>query len=254
MAQIFYYDSVDLFNATTTDGTVDNGGISQPTFTASSSLVNEERALDQSISTEITSFAQNDALQINLGSAKSIDFFAVYFTASEADDLRYGYDTASSGQLDASSAITATFSPGWTVNHIGTTTKQYWYAIAAGSGGLVGLSEIIIGQRLEFEFHPDIGTIEKDTFATTTKRSMGGQEYGVRLHEPISDFKLNFANISSTFKTSLISMQDDVQDFKKFIWYDETNYHYVKLTQPIEFTEVAFERFSASINLRQQLN
>ena len=49
-------------------------------------------------------------------------------------------------------------------------------------------------------------------------------------------------------------MQDDVQDFKKFIWYDETNYHYVKLTQPIEFTEVAFERFSASINLRQQLN
>ena len=81
MAQKFYYDSVDILNATLNDGTVALNG--SESFSDSSSLISEERAVDQSISTVITGWEENDALQFNLGSAKAVDFMAVYFNLAE---------------------------------------------------------------------------------------------------------------------------------------------------------------------------
>jgi len=49
-------------------------------------------------------------------------------------------------------------------------------------------------------------------------------------------------------------MSDAVQDYKKFIYYDETSYNYVRMTKPMEFTEVAPDIFSTSMSLREQLS
>ena len=99
MAKTFYYDSVGLLESTLNDGTF--APITNPTFSDASTITNEERAVDQSISTAMTSFGINDALQFNLGSAKAIDFIGVNFTASDTDNLELWYDTAASGVLEA---------------------------------------------------------------------------------------------------------------------------------------------------------
>ena len=54
-------------------------------------------------------------------------------------------------------------------------------------------------------------------------------------------------------KTSLEGVRDSVQDHKKFIYYDETDYHYVRMVSPMDFTEVAYQRYSTNIKLREQL-
>ena len=251
MAQKFYYDSVDILNATLNDGTVAFSGTES--FADGTTLTNEERAVDQSISTVIADWAENDALQFDLGSAKAVDFMAIYFNAAESDDIRLGYDDAATGNVAADIEAFTSCVVGWNVVEFSEQSYRYWVVSAKDAGGLAGITEIILGSKLEFESHPDIVITEVDSFGTTINKSMGGQEYGVKIHEPITEFTLKFANMSATHKASLISMQDDIQNFKKFIWYDETTYHWVKLVNPIQFTEVAFERYSASIKLRQQL-
>ena len=49
-------------------------------------------------------------------------------------------------------------------------------------------------------------------------------------------------------------MQDDIKgEAKKFVWYDGTTHHWVRLDKPMTFTEIADGRFSTSITLRQQI-
>ena len=252
MAQKFYYDSVDILGSTLNDGTVSLSGTE--IFADAASLTNEERAVDQSITTAITDWAENDALQFDLGSAKTVSFVAVYFNAAEADTLVLSYDDAATGNSQADNAITADFSVGWNVTEFSPASKRYWFISAKTAGGLVGITEVILGAYLEFSINPDIGISEQEIFGTAVNRSAGGVEYAVKKHNPISTWTLNFANISSTFKTNLQSMEAEVQDYKKFLWYDETNYHYVRLESPIKYTEVAYQRYSASISLREQLS
>ena len=59
--------------------------------------------------------------------------------------------------------------------------------------------------------------------------------------------------VMSMQKTALEALNANIQDWKKFIYYDDTNYHYVRLVNPIEFTEVAPNVFSANVSLREQL-
>ena len=126
--------------------------------------------------------------------------------------------------------------------------------IESQEGGFAGLTEIIIGTKLEFENEPDIGIATQEIFGTDLNTSLGGVEYANKRHEPKTTFQLNFSNISQTFKNNLVSFEQDVTNFKKFVYYDDSTYHYVRLDSPIKFTEVAFQRFSASLKLREQLS
>ena len=255
MAKTFYYDSVDILNSTLNDGTVTYSGTEG--FNDGTTLTNEERAVDQSVSTAITAWAENDALQFDLGSAKSVDFIAVYFNAAEADDIRLSYDNASSGQTAADIDSFSSCSVGWNVDEFSSQSYQYWIVSALTAGGLVGITEIILGAKLAFDMNPDIGIGEQEIYGTDIQRSIGGVEYGTKSHEPISTISMNFSSIPSSFKTSLQSMEADVQDFKKFV-YSENGvsgpFHYVRLNGPISYSEVAYQRFSASFTLREQLS
>ena len=247
MAKTFYYDSNDIFNATLNDGS-----LSSSNFADGTTITNEERATDQSIATAVTAFTIGDLLLVDYGSAVINDFAALYFTELNSTDvtIRDSDDgTATSVNTTQSSNLVA----GWNVIHLTSESHRYWL-LQAGNGTLTGLTEMILGARLEFSINPDIGISEQEIFGTAVNRSAGGVEYAVKKHNPISTWTLNFANISSTFKASLQSMEAEVQDYKKFLWYDETNYHYVRLESPIKYTEVAYQRYSASISLREQLS
>jgi len=257
MAKTFYYDSVGLLESTINDGTYANPSGGVYTFSDAATITNEERAVDQSITTAMTSFAVNDALQFNLGSAKAVDFIGVNFTAVDTDNLELWYDTSSSGALEAKSvAMTASFPVGWTFSEFTSAAKQYWTLVAI-NGTITGLSEVIIGSKLAFEVNPDIGIAEQEIFGTDINTSIGGVEYAVKRHDPKSTISMNFGNISETFKNNLQTFESHVQNYKKFIYSEDGttgNFHYVRLDAPIQFQEVAFQRYSASLILREQLS
>jgi len=257
MAKTFYYDSVGLLESTINDGTYANPSGGVYTFSDAATITNEERAVDQSISTAMTSFAVNDALQFNLGSAKAVDFIGVNFTAADTDNLELWYDTSASGALEAKSvAMTASFPVGWTFSEFTSAAKQYWTLVAI-NGTITGLSEVIIGSKLAFEVNPDIGIAEQEIFGTDINTSIGGVEYAVKRHDPKSTISMNFGNISETFKNNLQTFENHVQNYKKFVYSEDGttgNFHYVRLDAPIQFQEVAFQRYSASLILREQLS
>ena len=125
------------------------------------------------------------------------------------------------------------------------------------SGGLVGLTEVILGKKLAFEINPDVGIGEQEIFGTDINTSIGGVEYAVKRHEPKSTRSMNFGNISETFKNNLQTMESHVQNYKKFVYSEDGTtgaFHYVRLDSPIKIQEVAFQRYSASFTLREQLS
>ena len=258
MAKTFYYDSVGLLESTITEGAYSTGTGNVISFVAGESIVNPEATIDQSILVAPTGWANQEIAQYNLSSAKAVDFLAVYFNAEETDDIDFEFDSASSGISDGESVgATDTFSTGWTVFEFTEQTKQYWRLISKSAGGITGLTEIIFGKKLQFEINPDLGISESEKFGTDLNTSIGGVQYAVKRHEPIQTITLTFSSISSTFKTSLQSMQDEVQDYKKFLYSEDGTsgtLHYVRLGKPIDFKEVSVNRFSCTINLVEQLS
>tara|TARA_R100000655_G_scaffold55026_2_gene93010 strand:+ start:4359 stop:5135 length:777 start_codon:yes stop_codon:yes gene_type:complete len=258
MAKTFYYDSVGLLESTIAEGSYSTGTGNVVSFSAGESIVNPEATIDQSLLVAPTGWANTEIAQYTLDSAKAVDFLAVYFNVDEADDVDFEFDSASSGMSDGEAVgATDTFSKGWTVFEFSEQTKQYWRIISKGAGGIVGLTEVIFGKKLQFEVNPDVGISEIETFGTTLNTSIGGIEYAVKRHEPKTNITFNFGNISETFKNSLQSMESAVQNHKKFIYSEDGTtgaFHYVRLASPIQFTEVSFNRFSASISLIEQIS
>jgi|9_EtaG_2_1085328.scaffolds.fasta_scaffold00711_22 hypothetical protein len=260
MAKTFYYDSVGLSEASTADGATITviSGVNVYSDTGDT-ITNENRINDQNISLPITGWANGEILQIDLGSSKSADFLAVFFNVQEADDMALQISASDTGLGSGEPlSLTASFTGNsWNVSHFGETSSQYWRIVADSSGGLVGLTEAIIGKRLEFEINPDLGISESEKFGTDVNTSIGGIQYGIKRHEPIKTTTLTFSSISSTFKSSLQAMQDEIQDYKKFIYSEDGTtgpFHYVRLGKPIDFKEVSVNRFSCTINLLEQLS
>tara|TARA_R100000657_G_scaffold14948_1_gene10401 strand:- start:25 stop:777 length:753 start_codon:yes stop_codon:yes gene_type:complete len=250
MAKKFYYDSVNLLDATITAGT-----LSGTTFsTSASAITNEHFINDQSIGQAVSSFGLNDAIRIDFGSAKAITDVLTHnnSTSDETDNLIIYYNSSAS-DIGSAFAINETSPPGWDLVSASSQSARYWY-IRSSEGTHAGLTEVILGVPLEFENEPDIGIATQEIFATDLNTSLGGVEYANKRHEPKTTFQLNFSNISETFKNNLVSFEQDVTNFKKFVYYDDSSYHYVRLDSPIKFTEVAFQRFSASLKLREQLS
>ena len=251
MAKKFYYDTMGITEATITAGT-----FSSDTFSPSSSAITNEHYInDQSIGQAVTGFNDEDTIRIDFGSNQTASDIILYNkgTTTEFNDLFiYNSDSATSS-LSPIIGLGSMVS-GWDADELGSTSsKRYWF-LRSEDGDFDNLSEVILGVPLTFENEPDIGIATQEIFGTDLNTSLGGVEYANKRHEPKTTFQLNFSNISQTFKNNLVSFEQDVTNFKKFVYYDDSSYHYVRLDSPIKFTEVAFQRFSASLKLREQLS
>jgi len=245
MAKTFYYSPS---TPTITDGTIASG-----TFTSSDSIVNEHRVNDDSIASAPTSINSNDAIRFDFGEAKTMDFMALYFTAGETDNVTvYDSDDGSAVTFNASRA--ATFNEGWTIISLAEESHRYWYIHFASAGTFDYLAEVIIGNKYEFDVEPDIGNTLGEEYGTDIMTSYGGQEYANKRHEPKTTWDWNWSFVTASMKTSLESLNSSVQDHKKFVYYDETSYNYVRMTKPMAFNEVAYNVFSTSISLKEQLS
>ena len=249
MAKAFYYDSGSLLEATVNDGT-----LSSNNFSDADTMTNEERLIDQSIATAVSGFGNTDAFKITFSTSTTLDFIALYFTSAETDNLSFQREVATNTYTSVSN-ISTDFVVGWNISEFSSASSENW--IISPTGDIANLTEIITGSKLEFEINPDIGILESDNFGVDLTKSLGGVQYALKRHNPIQTITLSFSSISNTFKTSLQSMQDDVQNFKKFIYSENGTtgpFHYVRLEKPMQFKEVSSQRFSVNISLIEQLS
>ena len=249
MAKSFIYDSIGL-----SESAVKAGTYSATTFTpAEAQITDEHRVIDQSIGSVITSFDDGDAIRFDLGSSQTANVLAVNFNGAEADQFKIhtGASATAMGSAILDDDFDVDSDGGWDVFTV-SGSGRYWF-LTCPDDTFLNMTEVIIGTKYDFDANPDINNEFGEEFNTDINISYGGDEYACKRHEPKTTWSWNWPNISSSMKTSLEGVRDSVQDYKKFLYYDETSYHYVRMTEPMDFTEVAYQRYSTNIKLREQL-
>jgi len=260
MARSFIYDNVGFSEATLQAGSFVQTGDSFA-FTANSALIsNLERLQDQNISVSLgVGWIRYEVVQVDLGSQKSPDTIATYHqTVAENNQLLiYASDSATSWVTDDYIATTSGTLPidTWTVANMPVTNKRYIYIYNGTNDNYANISEMIIGTKYDFAVNPELNAKTGEEFGTDIITSYGGNEYANKRHEPKTTWDWNWSHILSTQKTALEDLNASVQDWKKFIYSeDATTHHYVRMTKPVTFTEVAPNVFSANMSLREQLS
>ena len=262
MARQFIYDSVGYSEATVKSGTFAGGGTTKTFIPNTATIADIERINDQNISVAVpfSSWQQYDTVQIDLGSQQSPNCIALYHTGADTNDLLVyasNSDTSwvASGTPNDYIDTLSTDHPAndWNVFDVTITNKQYIYIYNGTANNYDYLSEMIIGKKYTFDVNPELNSKIGEQYGTDIITSYGGNEYANKRHDPKTTWDFSFSHILSDQKTAFEELNANVQDWKKFIYYDDTNYHYVRLTKPIDFTEVAPSVFSANVSLREQL-
>jgi len=249
MAKSFIYDSIGFSESTVTAGTY-----STTTFTPDESQITDEhRVIDQSIGSVITSFNSGDAIRFDLGSSQTANVLAVNFNGAEADQFKIhtGASATAMGSAILDDDFDVDSDGGWNVFTV-SGSGRYWF-LTCPDDTFLNMTEVIIGTKYDFDVNFDLNNKLGEEFGTDVITSYGGNEYACKRHNPKTTWDWKWSNISSSMKTSLEGVRDSVQDHKKFIYYDETSYHYVRMVSPMDFTEVAYQRYSTNIKLREQL-
>ena len=255
MASYFIYDSINQYRS---DNTVSEGQMTDsgtPTFSASDTLTTHERANDQNIGTTISGVADRDAIEYAVGSSATADAAAVYFTGddgvSSGTIMTFFIDT-DRASLPSKGTISAVSAAGWAVADLTETTGTKFFTEFNAS--VSNVSEILIGKKLNFEVEPDVNVQSSINYQNEVQRSLGGVEYALNVNQGQEVITISFQNISSTFKSNLITMQDALKgEATKFLYNDGSSFHWVRLDKPMTFTEIADGRFSTQLVLRQQI-
>jgi len=254
MASFFIYDSINMYRSDNdvNEGTVSGSSPTQ-TFAESDVITNHERAADQNIGTTFTAINVGDTIQYALGSSATADVAAAYFTgASGGSGSIIRILSGASGSITNLETIAVATEAGWKVGDLTSTTSNKFYVKFLNA--VSNVSEVIIGKKLTFEVEPDINVQTAKDYGTQVQKSLGGVEYAINTHNGQEIFTISFQNISSTFKSDLLTFEDaNKAQGKKFLYYDGTNYNWVRLDRPMVFTEVADGRFSTQIVMRQQI-
>jgi hypothetical protein len=259
MAHKLYFDNVATRSATLTDGKILNNTESDSyAFSSSATLTNEARAIDRNFTDAITSFntgthselgfPNNDALQFNLGSAKSVDFMALYFSSAETDSIRIHADDSATGNTTTKHVFTSDFSAGWNICSFTEASYQYWL-LEVTSNTLDNLTEVFLG--LSF----DVKTLDINVtkpFNTVIASTYNNIEFSNKIDTEVSTWTINIPLITEADKTSLELLQSDYSNLYTFVYYDDSNYYNVRLVNAITFNQVATNTYSATLILQEE--
>lgn len=257
MASYFIYDSINMYRSDMTDSEGVMTNSATPTFSTGTTVTSHERSSDQNIGTAISGIADLDAIEYAVGSTATANAAAVYFNAddgiSSGTIMNFFIDT-DRASLPNKGTISAVSAAGWAVTDLTETSANKFFVEFTGSITDNVITEILIGKKLSFEVEPDVNVQTKRDYGTSVQKSLGGIEYALNTHDAQEVSTISFQNISSTFKTNLLSMEDDLKgQSKKFLWYDGSSFHWVRLISPMTFNEIADGRFSTQIVMRQQI-
>jgi hypothetical protein len=254
MASYFIYDSINMYRS---DNDVNEGTVSgtspTQTFAESDVITNHERSADQNIGTTFSAINSGDTIQYAVGSSATADVAAAYFTgASGGSGSIIRILSGTSGSITNLETIAVATEAGWKVGDLTETTSDKFYVKFLNA--VSNVSEVLIGKKLSFEIEPDVNVQTSIDYENQVQRSLGGVEYALNVNPGQEIITISFQNISSTFKTDLITMQNALKgESKKFLYYDGSEFHWVRLDKPLVFTEVADSRFATQLTLRQQI-
>ena len=249
MAKYFIYNNAGFSESAVTDGTV-----SGTTFSSSSSVTNEERANDMSISTAFTSFGANDALRFNVSSANAsinADRIALYFTSAHGQDMKVYAGSSTTAMGTALVNKTDNWVEGWNELSFSATSGQYKF-IHSTTGTIDDITEVIFGVKLDLT-NVALSGSEGINYGNEVLISHGGNEYANQRHGGKRFWNFDLKYVSSSYKTSLQTMRDAVKGAHyKFLYYDGSAYYYVKMSDnSLRFKEVAYGVYDTSIRLTE---
>jgi len=260
MASAFFYDNVNTYQATINveDGSVN---ISGKSFSDGTTLTNEERAIDQDITKAITDWGDTDALRFDFGSAKTVDFVAIYTTTTITTDIRiFRSDNATGSANSITNIEVDSLTPGWNIVYLSSGSFRYRIVIADG-GTVDGITEIYFGEQFTLPIEPTANIITKHNFGTEEINAFGANRYYINKHSNFKNFTLNFTHLTASQKTELETFANTVTDRMPFIYCeDETtingnnptgDIHYVKLVKPLQFRTVLPDIFSCQVVMRE---
>ena len=260
MAHKLLFDNVSTRSSTLNDGLVtENTETEVFSFADATSITNESRAIDRNFTNAMTSFGtgtqsgtdfpENDALQFDFGSAKTIDFVALYFNAAETDSIRIHYDDAATGNTQEFNAFTDDYAVGWNIRTFTATSKRYWI-VEAASGTVDGITEIFFGSALELPIDGAGITIEKpyNSFVASTYNNT---EFANKIDTELRKWSLQVPILTDSDKTSLETLMSVHKNTRSFVYYDESSYYSVRLAKPLTFNQVATNAYSTSITLQE---
>lgn len=266
MAHKLYFDNVGTSTATLNDGTLtpgtDNAGNPNDvyTFSDTNTITNESRATDRNTVNAMTGFSKNvnsetgastiDSLQFDFGASKAIDFVALFFNAAETDSIGVHHDDAATGVVTNVGTFTADFTTKWNIRSFTQASNRYWH-ISAMSNTVAGITEIFFGANpLELPISGDGITIAKP-YSSFVGSTYNNTEFSNKIDTELRTWQLSIPILTELDKTALESLQSDYKNLYTFVYYDESEYHTVRLGKPLTFNQVATNTYSTSITLQE---
>jgi len=250
MAATIYYDNVSSYSATLNDG----GG--NGTFSDSDTLTNEERAIDEDITQVIGGWANSEGLQFDFGSAKTVDFCAIYSTVATSNDITVYRDDAASGDFGNSNVL-SDVAVGWNIRTLssgGAGGSYRWRSVWATTGALTGIAEIFFGNKLELPIEPTANVTTAHKFGTEEIKAHGANRYYISKHDNYKILSLSFDHMTAANKTSILAFSNTVTNRKPFIYSEDSTtgpFHWVRLVRPLTFRMVTPDIFSCQMVMRE---
>ena len=250
MAKQFIYADPNIYDT----GAITEGTIASTTFASSSSMTNADRVVDQNISSVVSGWGQNDAIQIDMGASSSPNVCAIYMntTTAETETIKtYASDDSTVGTALSSGALGV----GWNIIDVSVTNKQYFYIRNTTASEWDYCAEILVGTKYTFDRNYDLGGQFGKKYGVSNMESYGGHEYSHKRHDGKKTWKWEWTRMTNAHMNSLITLRDAVEGSRfKFIYYDDTDYHWVRMSdKSLQKKEIAYQTFNTNIELRQQL-
>ena len=244
----FFYDQVNLKNATLTSGDISGGS-----FSSGSNPSGRYNLIDESLEYGVTTMGSY-VIKIALTSAADPDSIATYISSANTGGVFslqvYG---SNSDTVGSSKSSVSNESSGWDIDTITySTAYSNWFIESDNPMDDKIFKEVMFGKQLTFDTRPDTSINEGRATFSNIKEAYSGKQFATRLSDTKKTWTLTWSNISSSFKDDLITMRDTVSLDLPFIFNDDSNSYYVRMESGLDMTEVAHQRFSTSINLIEQ--
>ena len=252
MAHRLYFDDVDTIGAALKDGTITISGSHDEirTFASASTLTNYSYATDNNLTTAITGWGDTDALRFNLGSAKAVNFAALYFTAAEDVSIEVHAHTHLVGEQSETKTRHTDFTAGWNIiSMTAEWTYRYWTVSAKGAT-IDNLTQIFFSHGLDLPISGDGITIEKpyNSFVGSTYNNT---EFSNKIDTELRKWTIQLPIVTDSDKTSLETLMSVHKNTRSFVYYDESSFYSVRLAKPLTFNQVATNTYSTTITLQE---
>jgi len=237
----YFYDTINLSNATTTVGYINSG-----LFTSSVGLVSNVNSLvdGQTLTPAVFTASNYAGVRFDLGSAKESDFICVHLQSGAGQGIKlYGSNSQGSNYSLITTATNGNDS--WTVNIYVAQSFRYLVLQVESATVSASIDEIIIGNQFTPSVRYDVGSSENYKPLTVTNESYTGVEYSYSHRDASKVFNHKYPNVDLSLRTEFENLNNKSIN-KKFIYYND-KINYCSLN-PISFNEVAYNRYATNVS------